>query len=680
MSIEVFSSFLQLAIVFIVLGVVPGSIAWLMIVKNQTKLEMVVFGSVIGLVLMAFGGVLSSWTQTYLARFIPSLFLISVGILYRKRNWLNFRRKENQSSLIFKGAFLGFIAIFAQLVVTLRSQPTEWQGWWSFYGDLPWHVALTSEILNRSPNTFPWFAGTEMNYTWMVHSALGVWGSATTASADFLVLQAWPILFSVLLPFSISTLAYAIGKQKYVVLTAPTVVALLTGPVGLQETVFAYAPTYSISPTHELSQLLIIIIIMIIISERNFYEFQTSIEKYSFSIILFVLFFTATASKGVMPLFIGATIGSFWIYCCLKRTTNTEHHLFLSLAAAGISISILTVIGTSSNGLGVQPFSLLQGYSNEPNLSSYISVTSFLIWIVAVAFIAWRSGSELQIAAAITVIPISLSVMATFFLSHPGRSQSYFYMSVMPVLVVLILSSLSHLSSSKDRSYVVITILITYSAHASISIISSTWSEKEKLVSLFVCPIVLSFLFLFLSMKNFLREDFRQTFKFIFATIALTSFFAQPFLFKSFIYSGKALDGNGINISNQLIDGMRTLKEFSNKDDLVITNRICEASSPAEYHYCGPRYWYLSGYSERKVFFETYAYSWGHDQGEVEDRIDQNMEFIFTPTTDKSKNLWDYGVRWVFIDKSRPYTSYSNVANLKHDTEFSQIWRLLPPK
>jgi hypothetical protein len=673
-------TFIELAIVFILMGIVPGSIAWRLIVKNQTKIDAVIFGSIMGLVLMAFGGVLSSWTQTYYARFIPSVFLISIGVLYRKRSWFNSATKQDQSSLIISGAFLGFISILAQLVATLRSQPTSWEGWWSFYGDLSWHVALTSEVLSRPPSTFPWFPGTELHYTWMVHSALGVWGSATTASADFMVLQAWPILFSILLPLSISTLAYAVSKQKYVVLMAPSVVALLVGPVGIQETVFAYAPTYSISPTHELSQILIITIIMALFSQRNFQELETSMEKYLSAIILFVLFFTAAGSKGVMPLFIVSTIGSFWTYCCLRRTANREHHLTLALALAAVLLSIFTVIGNTSNGLDIQPLSLLTGYADEPNLRSYLSLICFFIWIAAAALAAWRSDIELQIFAAIVTIPITLSVVATFMFSHPGRSQSYFYMSTIPVLVVLILSSLSKLSSSKDGTHVIATGFIAYAIHASILIVPSTWSEREKLMSLFAIPLVSSFFYLTVSMQKYWRVDFRKTFVYIFMTIALTSFFAQPFIFKSFVYSGNESSGSENNVSNQLIGDMRTLKEFSNTNDLVATNRICEATSPNVYLYCGPHYWYLSGYSERKIFFETYAFTWEHDQSEAEDRITQNSEFILNASNENTKAMWEFGVRWIFIDKSRPYKDYSNVADLKLDTASSQIWRVLPPK
>lgn len=150
--------------------------------------------------------------------------------------------------------------------------------------------------------------------------------------------------------------------------------------------------------------------------------------------------------------------------------------------------------------------------------------------------------------------------------------------------------------------------------------------------------------------------------------------------FRADAWSFPAVDGAGNNVSIQLIDDMRRLKEMSNASDLLVTNRICETASPIDFDGCGPRYWYLSGYAERRVYFETYAYTMDNEYRSAENRVATISKFISTPNSKYQGALWNQGVRWIFIDKSRLYSDYSAFASLAIDSESSQIWELNTPE
>jgi hypothetical protein len=121
---------------------------------------------------------------------------------------------------------------------------------------------------------------------------------------------------------------------------------------------------------------------------------------------------------------------------------------------------------------------------------------------------------------------------------------------------------------------------------------------------------------------------------------------------------------------------MRLLKEFSSKYDMVVTNRLCNFPRTT----CESRDFFLSEYSERRVYFETHAYTYFNDLAPHEERVQIVDKLMQNPSPNNVLPLWDSGVRWIFVDKTRPFVTYSKVATLKHDSSVSQIWEIQEPE
>ncbi len=61
--------------------------------------------------------------------------------------------------------------------------------------------------------------------------------------------------------------------------------------------------------------------------------------------------------------------------------------------------------------------------------------------------------------------------------------------------------------------------------------------------------------------------------------------------------------------------------------------------------------------------------------------LELNDTFIAAPTADAQRRLWDLGVRWVYVETTRPHANdLSPYATLGVRTPTASVWKLNPPK
>ena len=666
--------FLELFVVFVCLGTIPGAVAWMLLVKDSSRIEVLTFGSIFGLVLMAFGGALSFWTQNYSLRYLPAALVVIIGFIKKDFFLMKIYAVKATNSKVLIGALLGFALISAQLLVTLSTQPTNWSGWWTFYVDLPFHAALTSEFLNRAPLTFPWFPGTQLNYTWMIHSALGVWGSNLNVPSDFLVLQAWPVLFAILLPIAIAVLASKFIANGYASLIAPAATMLFIGPIGLQGTGFKYYPTISTSPTHEFGQLLLIATVLILHQRRPTNELKDKVLQ-TYSLVLLLTFFIVTVgSKGVMPLLIVSVMVTYWAYHYFSRSLHLDHFLVTGISVLGVLVSLKFVIN-STGGIGLSLFHLLEGDSDYFVVRSILAIFLLLVWLFSAGTILMRFVPKSRGLVLIALVPSIISIGATFSLSHGGKSQAYFYLSIVPLLVILVVSAIETLAFKINHLLVLTAFFVTYATYWLMKIFPVSESTRTSLFLLTFFPIAITLFVVAFGFKSLTTQGRQSRVLTILLLTSLSSFCAQPFSISTDPWSNQSSIEDPTSIQIELVSDMRLLKEFSSSYDMVVTNRLCNFPRDS----CGSRDWFLSEYSERRVYFETHAYSYTNDLGPHEERVQIVDKFMQNPSPDIVLRLWDSGVRWIFIDKTRPFVTYSKVATLKYDSSVSQIWEIQVP-
>jgi hypothetical protein len=144
-------------------------------------------------------------------------------------------------------------------------------------------------------------------------------------------------------------------------------------------------------------------------------------------------------------------------------------------------------------------------------------------------------------------------------------------------------------------------------------------------------------------------------------------------------------------VSQSQIDAARYIRDHSDADDVVMTNRHCTiVREPRDG--CDSRRWVVSAFSERQSLVEGWATTpestLRAPEGRASLTVDYwrpellrlNDEFIAAPTEASWRRLWDLGVRWVYVDKAQAHAgTLEPYATGEFDSRDASAWRLVAP-
>jgi hypothetical protein len=121
-------------------------------------------------------------------------------------------------------------------------------------------------------------------------------------------------------------------------------------------------------------------------------------------------------------------------------------------------------------------------------------------------------------------------------------------------------------------------------------------------------------------------------------------------------------------VSLDEINAARYIRDHSNVNDLVMTNRHCTTPIAAGNN-CDSRHFVVAAFSERQMLVEAWTATPesaklgpnGRDSITVnywnKDLLDLNDRFIADPNPYDAKALKDDGVKWIYVDHSVAYAS-----------------------
>ncbi len=117
-----------------------------------------------------------------------------------------------------------------------------------------------------------------------------------------------------------------------------------------------------------------------------------------------------------------------------------------------------------------------------------------------------------------------------------------------------------------------------------------------------------------------------------------------------------------VAVSPDQAKAARWLREHSDPDDLLATNVHCAKPAPAK---CASLSFWLSGFAERRVLLESWAYTARANADAAEQKVTQtevgfwdaallerNDEAIYRPTEQTRRWLAEQGVRWLVVDRA----------------------------
>lgn len=671
-------SMLQVSTSLILLGVLPGAALIRRLFPHPDVLHYVIVGAVVGLGLWSLGGLLSDITALYWVRWIPSGAALGLWFVPRRSvDGTGVTDRPGFPPLGVIGSVLGLIALLPSVQTVLLSQPVRWTGWHHFYSDLPFHVALTSEVAVRVPQSYPWVTDTPLSYTWLYHSAMGVWASVTNVSAADVVLQAWPVLFAVLVPATISIVAWEITRNKYVAMGSPLFYVLAQGLV-LSPARLEPSPIFQISPTRDFAALFILLAVLSL--ARLLGHRSLRAMNLWWFLMLGISTFVATGAKGsAMPILLGGLLCAALVLIVLRRVRVTDL-LALGVFAAAAACSFLLILpdSGSTQSLAWGPLTFL-----DPSTPVRSLVSMVILAILAFAtFGAWvvigRSDSGGWLVSSLICGVAAAGLLGLGLLTHSGSSQLYFWQSAQPLFAIILTWASAILIGTYGKKFAV--------AGLTIFLMSNVLWLTTQRIAVVGAAIVVMALCAMVILKISTRESLalgRPRSWLVNGGVALAiagvlTQSAQLVTIPVGVVGGSTTskDDPGAINGTQLA-AFQFIRSHSDPTNKIITNKHCLSGNLRE-HNCDSRWFAVAAWAERRVLVEGWAYTQnGTSSDWVRNELHLSDRFISSPTlADKSK-LQSLGVRYVYVDKRDTYSpELASVSRPVFTSEWADVYSL----
>lgn len=623
------------------------------------------------------GAWLSSVSQWYEARYVPSIIglIYSIWVFIGQRKTWRIENIEGQGFIgtrpILYSWTLGAVVLIPSLFVTISSQHVGSTAV-KLYNDIPWQIAMTSETLVRPAEFFPFLSGQKLAYPWSFHGFLGSLGSFAGVSASTLVTEVWPILFSFLLPLSIAFYAWRISANKWVSLLSPIAIVFFVGPQVPFNEAIRFPLPYSISPTYEFGILALLSVLIFL----SYGIPQAANGKIAALVIATTSVFIAAGSKGSNGLILVAIFLAFLIHALFTQANKRFAALLTAAGGIGALAAYTMTISGDANNLNLHSLSFLAGATSLVSPLVFLMVT--FVWVIGASWIIFhfQSGKLAKLWPSLAAVASGLFCLALF--GHPGQSQIYFYWSIVPIIIVLSIWAMQ-LLFVEFGAIVMVPLLFSWGlgqvldAQISYFFIPDVYAKFKWFVIWGLILIGISTWFFSQKPRPSIS---RKTISLLLASTAVISIAAQPFGDFQKVFSGPAATNAFVSITADQIEAFSKIKTATVPNELIATNHHCLTAVPVGED-CDGRSTALAAFSERRVLIEGH---YNLSNPEAMALLALNDEFIYSPTPQNYKAMWDLGVRYVYVDKQIGIpVDLSEFATVIVDSENAQVWKLNAP-
>jgi hypothetical protein len=555
--------------------------------------------------------------------------------------------------------------------------------WRSYYVDIPWHIALTAESLDRAPTVYPWIPDVPIGYSWLFFGTLGLLGNLTGATAAQLVLFVGPACLAVLVPAVLAGCAWVVSRSRLAALLAPLLFQLTRAPVFGHVDALQLTPQWVLINRDATNAMVASVVVLLVLRARAAGEPRRP-AVWAPLLVLFLVTFAVAGSRGGAVLPVLGAAGLAWLVAVARRADD-RLAATRALVVVGTAVVAATLGVTRSSGsFRFDPLSFLpvQGVAGvEFPLRALASITVALAMTGAVALVArWSPVTRPALPALIGAVLAGILGMALF--GHPSFSQLYFFHAGWPALVVglavLLAVAVRRLGPLElvalAGAVLAAQVLLTPPA----LLLPTPWPTRALLAGLGALLVVGPVVAVLAR-----RRGWRPT-----AALGLPALVValQPWGLPEVVTPAAYVQpaATPATVSEGQMALLVELRELSDPVDLVATNKHCLSGSVAEGN-CEARWWAVSAFAERRVLMEgwSYDYTWtssGTDN--LEPYWDQallraNDGFIADPSPETCAVLVAEGVRWLYVDGRQPWSPrLTEYADLVGSTGDAALYRL----
>ena len=565
-------------------GLLPGTALVRLLFPHASLAHYFAVGTTIGLGLWSIGGLLSHDTGLTFVRWVPGI----AGLVLWAAVWERRGRVSSAAGSIpaigLVGAVVALAGMIPALRVALQSQPLHWVGWYRFYTDLPFHIAITSEVAVRAPEQASWVAGTPLNYTWLFHSAMGVWASLTGATPASVVLQLWPVLFVALIPMLIAVVAWEITGNRWASAASPIVFVFLHGPVFVPGS-FAQSPLFQLSPTRDFADLFVLVAVLCIARLIGTRHEGVAQDRVWWAVALAISVLVATGAKGsALPILLGA-VGCAGLYLLVTRKLRRIDLISFGVFAVAGVVSYFSVLPAPglTNALTLQPLSFLPPATIHRVPTSLEILVILSLAVVGVFVVIGRSAPDRWPVAFVLGGLLFAGLFGLAFTNYPGDSELYFWESAQAVFAIALAWSGALLVAHYRWRFAV-----TMSVSGLVGGGLWVFTQRVWLAELAVGVLALAAAIYFERASRFSQPESkpRSRASSLVVVLAYAAVLVQCAQFVSIPpgtpggWSSKSSDPSAI--SHSQLEAFAFIRTHSSVDDVVMTNKHCLSGTPKD--------------------------------------------------------------------------------------------------
>lgn len=543
------------------------------------------------------------------------------------------------------------------------------------YVDLPYHLALVGEVKHHVPPTLPSVLGERLSYHWFVYAELAATSWVTGIEPVTLVYRLATLPMTAAMVVLVAVLGRRLGGSWGAGVAAAGVAYLLLGPVLQEDVVFTTRPMFTAwaSPTQTFGALLFAPVVLLLTGRRLLTGGRGCWAA------LVVLLLALTGAKATfLPLLLAGLLVVVAVRWAVERRVPGAW-----LGAAGITLACLlvaqfVVFGRGSQGTTIAPFAAMRGLWGlvtgvaAPELAA-VPVTPLLVLTVVHLFcllcvwggVAALGRRALEPSMSLLLGMGAAGVGAAVVLGHPSDSQLYFLESVRPYLSIAAVCGVA----GRRVPWGLV------AAGAGVALLAAWIGVPGDAAVRAVVP------YLVLGVVAAAVLVWRRGA--VLAVVALLAGYAVPASARELVLR-VVPEGRETEIPAGALRAGRWLREHSSPGDVVATDLHCR---PVEAPGCDSRHYWVSGFTERRVLVEGWAYAEStlaraelfvspYLQVPFADpvRLAANDAAFRTPTAENVRRLAEvYGVKWLFTGMNPELGKYARLRF--RDSSFS-VYRL----
>jgi hypothetical protein len=699
----------RLTVAVLVVQVLPGALCWRAVrPRNGWLVEDLAIGFAIGSVLAMGAQVVAGLSR------VPALSAalpLGVGAVLLAVPVTRRRIAGASSGPVpwWWGVVVGVSSLtaFPQLVGYFSRNRPQWPpGVWVPHIDVYLHQAIAAQLRHRGPVSWPTVAGEDLGYHWFAHAWIAQSAVVSGTELEEVITRFMPALMPLVVSLVTATAALRLSGRA---VTGAIAAALVM--VGGHLNVFGkYSPGYPVEPMSPTLALgapaLVALVVVLALRWRG----QLLSGAY---VLVPLLAVAAAGTKGsTSPLVVaglGVAVAAMAVW---NRRLALPVLVDLAVVAGCLVLTVVAVFHGSSAGLALGlPEAAEQtavgrwlgGVPTGPLQAMAIVVT--VLWLlarsVAVYALPFFRGPRRDPLTWLLVGASLAGAAAVGVFSHPGVSQLYFALTAVPIMAIGSALGLVAIGDHLGRS--AMTRLAVVGAVGGVLLaFLGVWLNGElmpgevdkawSMLSTGAAVVALGAVVGALAVRRRAPAAVGAATAVALVTLAggvavFTASSMEPVRTEWGPYERiTAL----LATTQAQVDAARWIRDHSEVDDLVMTNRHC--TTPREpVAGCDSRRWLVTAFSERQALVEGWTATpratriapRGRDSITVDywkpEILRLNDGFIAEPTADAAQRLRDLGVRWVYVDHTRPHAAtLEPFASLRYSNRDADVYELVP--